>query len=584
MIDVPRGGDQHLSGSAAVRRSPWIMPAEPGAPVTRGSFVSPSPSPSPSWSPEAPRLKVGSETPGPSPQSGLQRVQQVGLVFKASKVEHERSVPDPADDRERERAQGGRELLDPAAGRAAASGRRAKGDSRARPRVDRKRTAPDAARALDYLHAFRDLAVEHRRDALRAGPDLGFRPHQPAQGGQLPDQPLRVRIQRKQRPERGEGELVDAQGPLHRVAPYLGYEAGVSGDDSRLRAAEQLVAAEGHEVRPAGEGFPGGRFVGEAEPFERDQHAASEVVHPGHAPLAGEGPEPGRVGGGGEPLHHVVAGMHGHHRPGPLADRAREVFEVGPIGGPDLDEAASGPAHDLREPERAADLDELAARDRNLAAEREGVENEQDGGRVVVHHGRRLGPGEPRDPPFDVGVSFAALARSEVELEVHGGAGGLGHCLDCHLGQLGPSEIGVQDRAGEVQNRAQGRYDGGARAVQRRFGHHALRVFRRRAAVPTAHLGSELADRPPHRFHHEFASVLARASLDLGPLEYPIDARETRQGRGALVSSPHGSAGSRRARARGRPRQACSRAAGKLTPVPPIPQYPHGFFARYCWW
>ncbi len=23
---------------------------------------------------------------------------------------------------------------------------------------------------------------------------------------------------------------------------------------------------------------------------------------------------------------------------------------------------------------------------------------------------------------------------------------------------------------------------------------------------------------------------------------------------------------------------------GQLTPVPPMPQYPPGFFARYCWW
>ncbi|CAN5246993.1 hypothetical protein BH09MYX1_BH09MYX1_51300 [soil metagenome] len=23
---------------------------------------------------------------------------------------------------------------------------------------------------------------------------------------------------------------------------------------------------------------------------------------------------------------------------------------------------------------------------------------------------------------------------------------------------------------------------------------------------------------------------------------------------------------------------------GQLTPVPPSPQYPAGFFARYCWW
>ena len=31
-------------------------------------------------------------------------------------------------------------------------------------------------------------------------------------------------------------------------------------------------------------------------------------------------------------------------------------------------------------------------------------------------------------------------------------------------------------------------------------------------------------------------------------------------------------------------RQLLVRPTGQLTPVPPTPQYPPGFFARYCWW
>ncbi len=44
-------------------------------------------------------------------------------------------------------------------------------------------------------------------------------------------------------------------------------------------------------------------------------------------------------------------------------------------------------------------------------------------------------------------------------------------------------------------------------------------------------------------------------------------------------------ASARRRRTSARQRGAStSSPIGQLTPVPPIPQYPFGFFARYCWW
>ena len=45
-----------------------------------------------------------------------------------------------------------------------------------------------------------------------------------------------------------ERQLVDAQGPGHRMPAEAGDEVGATGDDPRLRAAEELVAAGGHDV------------------------------------------------------------------------------------------------------------------------------------------------------------------------------------------------------------------------------------------------------------------------------------------------------------------------------------------------
>ena len=96
---------------------------------------------------------------------------------------------------------------------------------------------------------------------------------QHAQHGHLAQRARRLEIEQQRPLERGERELVDAQRALQRVAPQPLDEVGAADDDARLRAAEQLVAAEADEVGARCERRARGRLVGEVE-----ERAGAEVV------------------------------------------------------------------------------------------------------------------------------------------------------------------------------------------------------------------------------------------------------------------------------------------------------------------
>src|SRR5256886_16372878 len=102
---------------------------------------------------------------------------------------------------------------------------------------------------------------------------------------------LRVAIQRERRFERRERQLVGAHGPGDGVV-LAGHDGGGRADeDARLRAAQQLVAAERDEVDPARERVAHARLAGEAPGRQVDQQPAAEVVE------AREGaPAPGAPG------------------------------------------------------------------------------------------------------------------------------------------------------------------------------------------------------------------------------------------------------------------------------------------------
>ncbi len=143
-----------------------------------------------------------------------------------------------------------------------------------------------------------------------------------------------------------------------------------------------------------------------------------------------------------------------HDRRGIGANGGGIVLEMRAVGGADLDQPAAGASHDVGNAEGAANLDQLAARDDDLAASRQRVQRQEHGRGIVVDRGRRLGAGEPRQPRHNVLVALAAGAAREIVFERGRRAHRLDGGLDGFLGEQRAAEVGVQHRAGQVEDTA----------------------------------------------------------------------------------------------------------------------------------
>ena len=181
-------------------------------------------------------------------------------------------------------------------------------------------------------------------------------------------------------------------------------------DQARLRAAQKLVAGERHDVDAGFDRLARRGLVRQAPGLEIDQRAAAEILDQRQPLLARQRHQLGRRHRLGEAFDGVVRGMDLHDRRGVGTDRRGVVLEMRAIGGADLDQSAAGAGHDVGNAEGAADLDQLAARDDDLAPVGQRVQHQQHGGSVVVDGGRGLGAGEPQQPGGDVIVTLAARA------------------------------------------------------------------------------------------------------------------------------------------------------------------------------
>ena len=185
-------------------------------------------------------------------------------------------------------------------------------------------------------------------------------------------------------------------------------QVGATDDDPRLRPAEQLVAREAHEVRSAGEARRRGRLV--TRQFE--QRARAEIVDERQAvPLRDRG-ELAERGLLGEADDAEVRLVDAQQRGGLGPDRTLVVGRTGAVRRSDLDEACSRAREHVGDPEAVADLDQLAARDHDLAAFGERGQREQHGGGVVVDDERRLGAGQPPQERREVILARAARAAA----------------------------------------------------------------------------------------------------------------------------------------------------------------------------
>ena len=134
-----------------------------------------------------------------------------------------------------------------------------------------------------------------------------------------------------------------------------------------------------------------------------------------------------------------------------LGERRLEVGGPRPVRRPDLDQLRAGPPDDLRDPDAATDLDELAARDDDPAAPGQ-PDRERERGGVVVRDEGVLGAGQ-RDqvllglpePARRDGRSARSISSSEVVGSPSSTASDRGSAT-------APTEVRVDDDAGRVDD------------------------------------------------------------------------------------------------------------------------------------
>lgn len=149
--------------------------------------------------------------------------------------------------------------------------------------------------------------------------------------------------------------------------------------------------------------------------------------------------------------------MHLQNERDPILGQSRLiVLLMGTVCGSDLDQPRTGPRHDIRHPERATDLDQLpTGYDCTPAMSGKSVEDEQNGGGVVVDQRCVFRAGQLADQRTQMVVTFATLAAGHIEFERDGAA----HCrrrsVNRSLCQHRAPKIRMQHSAGEVEDRTQ---------------------------------------------------------------------------------------------------------------------------------
>ena len=258
--------------------------------------------------------------------------------------------------------------------------------------------------------------------------------------------------------EAGQLHLVASQCAVQRVLAQGFDRRSLADQHAGLRAAEQLVPRERHDVDAAGDS---GRDLGLA-PDLRTQHrgvrgldqAGAQVPRTGHAVLRAQLGQVGGIDLFGESDDAEVRRMDLHQQACVRADRLGVIADACAVGRADLDQARVGRSHHVGHAERAADLDQLAAADDRLAVLGEGVHAEQRGSSIVVDRDARLGARQAQQQLAESIVAAVALACEPVDLEHAVPGGGGAHALG-HLGMdRRATEARVQHDAGHVDHGA----------------------------------------------------------------------------------------------------------------------------------
>ena len=317
------------------------------------------------------------------------------------------------------------------------------------------------------------------------------------------------------------GRIARASGSFRRRAD----EVRPADDQPGLRPADQLVAGEqrrGRRRRPGARSAsargPGRRPPCRGgRPLPRSSTTSAPCAWARAASSAG-------IGRLREAGHREVGRVDAQdHRRATLAERCLVVLDAGPVRRPDFDEAGAGPPDDLRDPDAAADLDELAPPDDDALPAGQADGEDQGGGAVVRDQGV-LGAGEGDEVLLGRAVAAPPPSGGAVELEKERARGRPPRRRGWRLRPGRPPQVRVDDHAGGVDDAGRKRARGDAVEP----GDDRVRRARRSSAAARRPPAAPARRRPPRAATARSASCSplpgARAHGD----EEPLDAGRTR--------------------------------------------------------
>ena len=163
-------------------------------------------------------------------------------------------------------------------------------------------------------------------------------------------------------------QLIQAQRAKQRIAAQPRDQFRPARQNPGLRPAQQLVAAEGDQVRAGLQAFrrPAARRCRTAADPPRIR--CPGLRRPGCRARAPAPPARAIPARAVKPDMRKLLGCTRSSRRRALADGRAVIVDVRPVGGADLAQCRAGARHDLGDAEAVADLDQFAARNHHLAA------------------------------------------------------------------------------------------------------------------------------------------------------------------------------------------------------------------------
>jgi hypothetical protein len=253
-------------------------------------------------------------------------------------------------------------------------------------------------------------------------------------------------------------QTVQAQHAGHRIAPQPFHQVLTADDDARLGSAQELVTAEGDEVGSLREQRADGNLVAYAKRCQVDEIAASPVDDEGNAALARQSGERSdrRLFREADDLEIARVDLEEYGRLRPRS-RIRSPRSACRFVVPTSFILAPEQARISGHTKRATDLDELTARDHDLASPAKRPQREENCPGIVVDGESRVPGEQPQQQPVEMRHSVPARALREVVLEIQVPGGGFCDAARRRSRENRPAQIRVGNDARRIDDDARRR-------------------------------------------------------------------------------------------------------------------------------